>query len=221
MAGRDGRRMVIWQCRWVNASRLLQAGLVLGACFFSQSVLAEEQETELHYSVYLGGLFLGGIETHVNQGESRYKIESTAITNKAFNWVINWIARGETEGLVGLDKFFPRQHRHKSTWNDNVRVVTLNYTKSGSVAVEKTGTRSEAADEYTPIDPDSLTRSIDPMTAILTVTNRLEDGEGCNVNLPIFDGHRRYDAHLTEKPPRYFKPSRYSVFEGQGHWLQN
>lgn len=196
------------------ASRALQAGFALGALLLSLPSTAAENETELHYSVYVGGLYLGGIDARVSQSDNQYKIVSTAATNEAFNWAINWIAEGETEGLIGLDKFFPRQHQHKSTWNSNVRVVTLDYATSGTVSVQKTGSRPEPPEKYTPVDPASLTNSIDPMTAILAVTKRLEKGEDCNVKLPIFDGHRRYDAILTEKPTRVFKPSRYSVFEG-------
>ena len=194
---------------------LIGAGVVFALLLLSRTASAMEDETDLHYSVYLGGLYLGGIETEVRQGKSSYKIESAARTNTAFNWVFSWFAQGETEGLVNLDKFFPRQHQHKSTWNDNVRLVSMDYAQSGEVRVEKTVTRSDPSDKLTPIDPGSLTNTIDPMTAILTMSSQLEKEKGCNARLPIFDGHRRYDVILSEKPARYFKPSRYSVFEGQ------
>lgn len=193
---------------------LVGAGIFLALIFLSRPVSAMEDETDLHYSVYLGGLYLGSIETEVRQGKSNYKIESAARTNAAFNWVLNWFAKGETEGLVSLNKFFPRQHQHKSTWNDNVRIVSMDYDNAGEVKVQKTDTRDNTSGKLTPIDPASLTNTLDPMTAILTMTNRLEKGMGCNAELPIFDGHRRYDLMLSEKPERYFKPSRYSVFEG-------
>lgn len=207
--------MYAYKNSWIESSRLLVAGLTLGIALVSQPAAAAKKNSELHYTVYLGGLYLGGIETEIEQGDSRYKIESEASTSEAFNWVIRWFANGETKGLIGLDKFFPRQHQHKSTWNQNVRVVTMDYGESGSVRVEKTTSRDEDPGKYTPIDPASLTNSIDPMTAILTVTNRLEEGKGCTTQLPIFDGHRRYDVLMTETPSRYFKPSRFSAFSGE------
>ena len=207
--------MLAWRTGWEKVVPLFGAGIVLALFLLSPTAFAMEEETELHYSVYLGGLYLGGIDTEVRQGKSSYKIESAARTNTAFNWVFSWFAKGETEGLVNLDKFFPRQHQHKSTWNDNVRLVSMDYAQSGDVKVEKTDTRADPSDKFTPIDPASLRNTIDPMTAILTMSNRLSKGEGCNAKLPIFDGHRRYDLILSEKPERYFKPSRYSVFEGQ------
>lgn len=207
--------MLAWRRRRVKGLPLFGVAAVLVFALLSRPASAMEAETDLHYSVYLGGLYLGSIQTEVRQGQSRYKIESAARTNTAFNWIFNWFAKGETEGLVSLDKFLPRQHIHKSTWNDNVRLVTMEYNRSGEVSVEKTDTRAERSDELTPIDPASLANTMDPMTAILTMSNQLTKGQGCNARLPIFDGHRRYDLILSEKPARQFKPSRYSVFEGQ------
>ncbi|MZR32518.1 DUF3108 domain-containing protein [Sneathiella litorea] len=199
----------------VNSIRIVGAGFFLFAALFSRSVVAAEDETDLYYSVYIGGLYLGSIETEVRQGQSSYIIEGAARTNEAFNWMFTWFATSETQGLISLDKFFPRQHQHKSAWNKNVRTVSMDYVNTGEVKVHKTATRIDSPDKYTPISPDSLTNTIDPMTAILTMTNRLEKGKGCNAQLPIFDGHRRYDVLLTETPMRNIKPSRYSVFDGQ------
>jgi hypothetical protein len=199
---------------WTKTSCILFLGMTLGAYLLAGSARASEQDTRLHYSVYLGGLFLGSIDVDVSQTDHNYTILSTASTNQAFNLLINWIARGETKGLVDLDKFLPRQHQHKSKWNNNERIVTMDYTPDGSVHVEKVGGRSDDMDKYTPVDPSSLTNSIDPMTAILTVSERLERGEDCNISLPVFDGHRRYDAILSDVPPRAFRPSAYSVFSG-------
>tara|TARA_E500000305_G_C4006927_1_gene230491 strand:+ start:419 stop:1273 length:855 start_codon:yes stop_codon:yes gene_type:complete len=206
--------MNAFKTSWIRPSSLLLVAFALASAVVSPAALAAEKNSELHYTVYLGGLYLGSIETEIEQGDSQYKIESTANTSQAFNWIVSWFASGETEGLIGLDKFFPSQHQHKSTWNQNVRVVTMDYGKSGSVRVEKTTTRNEDSGQYTPIDPASLTNSVDPMTAILTMTNQLDEGKGCTARLPIFDGHRRYDAILSDVPSRYFKPSRYTVFSG-------
>jgi hypothetical protein len=215
MVNGEGVIMSAVQKSSVNAVKIFGAGLMIVATLFSRHVAAAEDETDLHYSVYLGGLYLGSIEAEVRQGQSNYSIESAARTNAAFKWMLNWFATGETEGLISLDKFLPRQHLHKSTWNKNVRTVFLDYAKTGEVKVQKTTTRVDPPNKYTPIDPESLANTIDPMTAFLTMSNRLEKGMGCNIQMPVFDGHRRYDVVLTDTPPRYFKPSRYSVFEGQ------
>lgn len=214
MADRDERRIFVNKNIWTRTSHVLFLGALFGAGLLASPLRAAEQDTKLHYTVYLGGLLLGGIDVEVSKDDRNYTILSTANTNQAFNMVINWIARGETKGLVNLDTFLPRQHQHKSKWNNNERIVTMDYTPDGSVRVQKAGERSERTDKYTPIDPASLTNSIDPMTAILTVTHRLERGEGCNVTLPVFDGHRRYDAVLSDTSPREFRPSVYSVFSG-------
>ncbi|MCF8466853.1 MAG: DUF3108 domain-containing protein [Sneathiella sp.] len=209
--------MLALQGKHKTLSRGFLAGIVLVCSAYAGQAMANEKTTELHHSVYLGGLLLGGIETRIEQDQNHYKIESAADTSKVFDWAFNWAAEGMSVGAIGLDKFFPRQHEYRSVWNRKVRTVNMEYGKSGAITVEKSIERDDAADKFTPLDPKSLRNSFDPMTAILMITNRLEEGKGCNAELPIFDGQRRYDVQLTEKKERTFKPSRYSVFEGAAH----
>lgn len=193
----------------------LLCGTVLALGVFTVSATAAEKITELKHSVYVGGLFLGSINTEIAEENQNYRIESIANTSKTFDWAFKWIAKGKTVGLIDSDKVSPFLHRHESTWNKNARSATMNYDQSGVVTVETTGKKSSDPNKYTPIDPNSLTNSIDPMSAILLVSNRLESGQGCNGEVPVFDGRRRYDVKLTEKDSKLFKPSRYSVFAGE------
>lgn len=173
-----------------------------------------ENTIETHHSVYVGGLYLGGITTQIEQDGNRYKIDSAATTSKAFEWALSWIANGETIGIVDPGKFSPLVHEHESAWNKKLRTVKMDYDKSGKITVERSGKRSSNPNKYVPIDPKSLPNSIDPMTAMLAASSRLEAGKDCTMDLPVFDGERRYDVHLTQKGERVFKPSRYSVFSG-------
>jgi len=195
-------------------STILVAGTVFAIGTIPLSANASEKITELKHSVYVGGLFLGSIDTEIGQDNDKYRIESVANTSKAFDWAFKWVAKGKTVGWLNGENVTPFLHKHESTWNKNIRSATMTYDPSGSVTVETTGKKSSDPNKYTPIDPDSLTNSIDPMSAMLLVANRLESGQGCNAEVPIFDGRRRYDVKLTEKDGRLFKPSRYSVFEG-------
>jgi len=191
--------------------------LFLGALFGAGLLIGTAQAADdmrLHYSVYLGGLPLGKVDVELSQSDNSYVIRSAATTNRNFDWLVTWVASGETQGRVALGEFLPRQHHHTSKWRDKERIVTMQYAPDGTVKVEKTGGRPPAAGELTPIDPASLTDSIDPMSAILTVMHRLERGEGCQTTLPVFDGHRRYDVTLTDVPARTFRASAYSVFSG-------
>lgn len=198
---------------FIRRGRALLLG-VFYAAVAAGSAAAAGDDTRLHYSVYLGGLPLGHVDVDLRQDDGSYVIRSMANTNRSFEWLITWVASGETAGRIILGKFVPDQHRHTSRWRNNERIVRIDYATDGSVRVEKTGAGSPSAGELTPIDPVSLTHSIDPMSAILMVTHRLEQGRGCNVRLPIFDGHRRYDAIVSDVEARSFKPTTYSVFSG-------
>jgi hypothetical protein len=191
------------------------AGSLLITTFFSVSAIAADKTTEMQHSVYVGGLFLGSINTEVKEDHGNYRISTSASSSKTFEWAFRWIAKAQSVGLIEPAKVAPFVHRHESAWNDNMRTATMNYTDSGKVTVKTTGKQSTDPNKYSPVDPASLTNSIDPMSAILQVTNQLEAGQKCNALVPVFDGRRRYDIKLTDSGEKLFKPSRYSVFQGE------
>ncbi|TNE35070.1 MAG: DUF3108 domain-containing protein [Alphaproteobacteria bacterium] len=188
------------------------AVLIVFSLVFVKPAIADT--TVLHHSVYLGGLYLGGIETRIEEGERHYQIETSAKTSKNFDWLLRWTIDGNSKGLVSADKLYPLEHRYESIWNRDLRTVKVDYRKSGKVEVETTGKPWNPSAHRTPVDPASLTGSVDPMTAILTLTELLDRGENCTTEIPVFDGHRRYDVKVEQQAARYFRPSRLSIFSG-------
>src|SRR5690606_9499006 len=95
--------------------------LFLGALFGAGLLVGTAQAADdmrLHYSVYLGGLPLGKVDVELSQSDNSYVIRSAATTNRNFDWLVTWVASGETQGRVALGEFLPRQHHHTSKWRD-------------------------------------------------------------------------------------------------------
>ena len=65
------------------------------------------------------------------------------------------------------------------------------------------------------LDPATLDNTIDPITAFIAMSRRLDAGESCDASFEVFDGRRRYDVTLTNHGPKMIEPSDYSVFTGE------
>lgn len=175
---------------------------------------AASGHTELHHSVYLGGIYLGGVTTTVEEDDSRYRIEARAQSNDIFSWMFEWIAVGTSEGVKKQGGIVPVQHTHDSRWNDKKRTANIDFKPNGTVSFEATGKKKRNPKKYLLLDPDTVHNSLDPLSAIMTVGNWLSQGRKCAGEVPVFDGRRRYNVRLFEKPAKFFRLSEYSAFNG-------
>jgi len=167
------------------------------------------------HSVYLGGLFMGGVDTEIEQSPSNYAITTTAKTNENMSWMFSWVAKGATMGDITGIKVKPVQHSHLSSWKGKDRGVDIKYSAGGIVSYTVTGKKSNNPNKYTKLDPSAVHNSLDPMSMILAATLAFEKNNICEGSYPVFDGRRRYDVLLTDGGYRTFKKSNYSVFEGK------
>jgi hypothetical protein len=172
------------------------------------------EQMELTHTVYLGGIYMGKIETLVDQTDDAYRVESRAATSEAMKWVLRWIAVGETEGRISTDGLRPEMHVHSSAWQGKKRSARLDYDRHGNVTFETAGRKSNNPAKYIPIDPGSLQGSVDPLSMILWAARKLDRDRECSGTYPVFDGRRRFDVILSQSSSRTFPPSRYSVFKG-------
>jgi Protein of unknown function (DUF3108) len=175
---------------------------------------AQANELAVTHSVYLGGLFMGKLDTALTQSKSSYVITTAASTNKSLDWMFSWAASGRTVGNIDALKVSPVQHTHKSAWDEKKRGAEINYTDDGKVTFETFGKKSNNPNKYTPIEPGSLIGSMDPMSMFVTAALKLETTDSCSGAYPVFDGRRRYNVILSDAGFKELKKSSYSVFTG-------
>lgn len=187
----------------------------VAALIFSASIsVAQPLRTEVHHSVYLGGIFLGGVVTTLDEGDGQYRIEAKARSNEYFSWMFEWIATGRSEGTKVAEAIVPQQHVHVSHWNDEKRKARIDFKPDGTVSFEASGKKKTNAKKYLLLDPGTVHNSVDPLSAILTVGNWLSSGKKCAGRVAVFDGRRRYNMLLSEKPAKLMHLSEYSAFSG-------
>lgn len=202
--------MLVWQQFSKLSAILWIAFLILP----SSSQVEAASLTKLHHSVYLGGLYLGGVTTKIREEDGSYRIETSADSNDTFSWMFEWIAKAESEGAVKNGIVAPAQHSHESKWNKKTRTANINFQPDGKVFFHTTGKPYDNPKKYVLLDPDTVHDSLDPMSAMLQVSSWLSEGRGCQGKVPVFDGRRRYDIRFSETPMKMISKSDYSVFRG-------
>ncbi|MBL4907513.1 MAG: DUF3108 domain-containing protein [Sneathiella sp.] len=198
----------------VSFRNVLQITVLAVGLISASSALASEK-LELTHTVYLGGLYVGNVKTDIIQKDGTYRIESRARTSETWNWLFDWIAEGQSQGLISAELIRPEKHTYQSAWNGKKRGAFIDYSSSGQVEYKLIGKPNLNLEKYTPLDLASIHQSMDPMSMMLVVSETLQKGGPCVGTYPLFDGRRRFDVTLSPVSEIIFGRSDYSVFEGK------
>ncbi len=191
------------------------SALAISALTATSNQIASAGTLKLEHSVYLGGLYMGGVRTAIEEKGGSYEMFSKATTNKSLDWMFKWVAEAQSTGKFNGTSITPSSHYHQSAWNDKKRGATLNYKSDGTVKADLVGKKYTDLKKYTPVEPETTKNSLDPMSMILAAFKKVQSGQGCTGTYPVYDGRRRYDVLLQDAGKKIFKKSRYSVFAGE------
>ena len=167
----------------------------------------------LTYEVYAGGLrairFGFAIDLTDPVYETRTRLETSGVLGALFNWSHEASSQGELRD----GEIVPRRYRMANTWRSRQRTVAIDYAEEGGRTV--TAEPPYGTDDIKQVDPALIPGSVDPATAVteLFLTSAM-DGV-CRAVMPVYDGRRRYDAHMSALPSRELKRSNVAPFEGR------
>ena len=171
-----------------------------------RAAAADTVALALDYDVRFGPLRLLTMSLATQATGDRYSARMVLETQGLIGRLFPWRAESETRGRREGGLLRPEHHRADGTYRATRRVVEIDYAPDGSVR-----SRVEPPPEHdsrTAV-PDALQQAtIDPITASLRAV-----AAGCRGTLPVFDGRRRYDMHLTELGAGEV-PSRRGVYRG-------
>ncbi len=199
----------------VSSTKTLLPALAMGVVSLAAIPVVSAGTLKLEHSVYLGGLYMGGVRTAIEEKGSSYEMFSKATTNKSLDWMFKWVAEGQSTGKFNGISITPSSHYHQSAWNKKKRGATLSYKADGTVEADLVGKKYTDLKKYTPVEPEMTKNSMDPMSMILAAFKKVQSGQGCTGTYPVYDGRRRYDVLLQDAGRKTFKKSRYSVFSGE------
>ncbi|RKQ96103.1 DUF3108 domain-containing protein [Maricaulis maris] len=176
----------------------LATGMASGTAIPDEAVwrapaVAGETRIEARYASSVLFFKVGEITLNASFGEQAYSAGSHIEAAGLAALFADFDIRAEVSGEGAAGAREPSRYTHVERTGDKVRSVAVDF--AGPVA------RSDVEPPFgswgvPPASESDRTGVIDPMTAFFELSRRLEDGEGCQGRLPVFDGKARYDLRL-------------------------
>ena len=177
------------------------------------SPLKDVRDIYFFYEVYLGGLHAMDTAATFKRQGTRYSFAVKVGTKGFFRALAPWDADLISNGRIAKDKINPVSANVVTTWKEQVNSVAFKYNKKKSV--EAVFVPPESRDNHEAIPNEMLSQAYDPLNGIIQVMTNIAYGQGCTQNVPIYDGHRRFDFVLRDQGYAELKGEDYSVFTGQ------
>ncbi len=181
--------------------------LALATLALARQATAQDFAVALGYDVRWGPLRVLSMQLESEVGGDRYHATTTLKTEGLIGRLFPWRARSESFGRREGATLRPERHRADGTYRSERRVVEIDYQPDGTVRAVIT---PQPEHDWRAAVPEALQRAtIDPLTASL-----LAVGTECRGRLPVFDGRRRYDLRLEERPPAPVPGARDALYAG-------
>ncbi len=168
---------------------LAVAAWASGAVWASGATAAERGI--LDYKVYFGGFAVVVLEFDLARTAQDYrimtKVRTIGLVDKLFPWTLSAYSRGRTAGA----EIRPEATGQTSAWRGRERLIDVRYDDGRPIVARMVPTPDQ--DEREPVSDDDIRGTIDPASAVLSMSLAAEAGRGCTGRLAVFDGRRRYD----------------------------
>lgn len=166
----------------------------------------------LSYGVYLGGFEMIELSFDIGLTRDRYDMEMrfrpTSWLGRMFAWTMKAHSRGRLQG----SRIRPERAGYENTWSGNRRWVALRYENGRTIVA---GADPKPAASGPLKVPESLRRNTyDLVAAILSISATADGSRPCVGKVPVYDGRRRYNLHVTPIGKDTLERSRYSAFGG-------
>jgi hypothetical protein len=175
---------------------------------------AKPGQADLTYEIYTGGLHVLTFDLDLKIAPQFYDLTARYHSTGLLGWLIPWTSVSVSTGFVQSNKMVPQQYRVDSKLRGRVRLTDVVYD-SGQVSNIKLVPPAAEDEDREEVTVDQRRDTLDPMSAILAATRKVDRGEGCGGTLSVFDGRRRYDLQLTDGGKEEVRAAYYSAFSGQ------
>lgn len=181
----------------------------------------------LEYEAYFGGMHIGSARAVLERRADGYHLRGEARARGLLDWFSEWRGRAESRGTLArrtadrddeaahrpalIPK--PAQHRNRGEWQGDPRWAILDYDEDGDFEGRRES-RPDEDDDFTPIPAGATDGTIDPMSAIVALSEVLASGGTCEATLRLFDGRRRYDVRVSDGGTTQFARNDYTIHAG-------
>lgn len=207
--------MILSAFRTRLAALTLFAGGLLASA--AQAQQAAAQHLRLGYDVYVGGLKLGRMTLETETSADGYDVKVAAEAGDLVAKLIKWSYAAEADGRFGgVNGISPRRFHSQRTLRDRTWDATLDYAPPFGTAdspVTYTQTPPPSADDANVVPADQRRGTLDLLSAATAISRHAEGG-ACADRLPVYDGRRRFELVMENRPGRHIEKSDYTVFQG-------
>jgi hypothetical protein len=163
------------------------------------TALSEPRQLELKYTISVSGVDAGQITLGVTSGDDGFRISSNLQSLGFIDTFIGFRSTAHTKGSISIGKIRPLRHEADNLWRGDSRHVRLTYGARGPLNSEVHPSAEDDDREAVPREMwqgtfDALSAAYVASLAVRANTDNA--AARCLVNIPIFDGRRRYDIRL-------------------------
>ncbi len=189
---------------------LLLAGIVAAPARAESPAPSAENNVELLYAVYIGGLHTVDLKIGLALRGDGYELDLSGEVPGLIRYVLPWSLRVRSSGRVREAGLVPDRTHTESTWRDKRRWTTLEY-RDGRPVVVSTSRKSKRHR----VPAEYMQGAVDAVTAILSAARAADSPGSCSIRVPVFDGRSRFDAVFEAFGEDELPRSRHSAYSGK------
>ncbi|MGE0566235.1 MAG: DUF3108 domain-containing protein [Pseudolabrys sp.] len=154
----------------------------------------------IHYSISMVGVPIGQITWAIGLGAHVYQASASGKASGALSMLVNGEGRVATQGAINGEQVAPTFFSSNVTDDGETTGLQMVF-ENGSVKTLRAEEPSDKSKRI-PVRDEDKVNVTDPLSAMLIAA---PEGESplsparCERTLPVFDGQRRYDLHLSFK----------------------
>ena len=153
---------------------------------------------DIAFRLYAGGIPFGDITMSTRIQGDKYLASSTVETSGLINRFWESKIEAASNGSIGESLVKPARYDNFTTRRGRRREFILSFRGDGPDSIY-TNPDSGYDDEELPPDADEARHSMDPLSAMVYLTNSYDANKDnpCGVIAPVYDGQRRYDVEFS------------------------
>ena len=170
------------------------------------------QPITVTYNVYVGGVHLMSADVTFEERAGRYRARVTGKTAGIWYKLFPWDTELKVNGAIRKDRFVPAEFYTHDVWGHKAKSVWLHFQKNGDVKTAFDPPADNKKQE--PVTAEQRRGSLDPISGLLQLLAHVAVHDDCDVTVPIFEGHRRFDITGMDVGHEEIDEEDYGAFKG-------
>ena len=191
---------------------LLVSGILVLACGAAadeRSPADSARDLDLTYRVYYGGFEVLRLGVDIRMAGNNYEMALKFRTQGMIGTLFPWSMKAYAKGVVNGERIRPVAAGNRNSWRGKQRWLEMRFP----------GRRPVVTDAHPPPEgdrpsPESLLDAIDLASAVFAMTRQFERDRNCGLDLPVFDGRRRYNLSFEGLDKGEIRRNGYSIYGG-------